>query len=640
MKIKFDRTRIAYCTLASAVVALFLFFSYAGVFDEFEYSTLDFRYKGRPPLKVNYDIVIIEVGDDSIEKIGKWPFPRKYHALITRALKAAGAKTIIFDMFFSEPKEGDEGFARAIEDAGNVYIPYVFEIDRSGRRDRSRIHATEYAAEIIAPFKDAVKGSGFINAEPDVDGKIRRIPAFIEYEGKIYPHLTLLVALNNKGYGFEQAEIVPGKYIRAGDDVLIPLESDSSIMVNYPGRWGKAFRHYSYVDILQSYMAELTGQKPSIDLKELENAVCFIGVTATASPDAHPSPMERLYAGVGVHASVYNSIFRKMYITRTGRAGNMAILAFMCVLTGVLTYRTRKRFAVLSVVLLVFLFFLASLVLFWPFGIWIDVFYPLVAMGFTYIIVTFIKYLNETRQREIIEKELDIAKDIQQSFLPKDLPEVGGLEVAVKMITARQVGGDLYDVIKLDDGRLGVMIGDVSGKGVPAALYMSRVVSVFKTFISAGDAAEVLTKVNESLAKDNTSGLFVTMTYKVFDTSAWKSEFAIGGHMPTMMVKPDGTVSFLDVSEGMPLGMIDWSGYSRGEVDYTPGTLFVLYSDGVTEAMDVNGGMFGEGRLKELGVLLAGRGAGEAVETIQNAVAAFAGKAKQHDDITVMAIKT
>ena len=639
---RIDYARALSFVLAAVLVGLLLVFSYLRVFDEFEYSVLDFWYKARPPMPVRSDIVIIEVGDDTIEKIGKWPFPRNYHALLTNALKSSGARTIVFDIFFSERKEGDEALGAAIKKAGNVYVPYVFDIERESP-DRKFVTATKYAAPLIDVIAKEVKGSGFVNVEPDMDGKVRRIPPFIQYEGKFYPHLTFNIAINQLGYDFEEIDIIPGKKIVVGKDVEIPLCEDSSVLVNYPAPWGKAFRHYSYVDIIQSYLADITGQKPSVDLGEFKDTVCFIGLTATPSPDAHPSPMERLSPGIGVHTSLYNSIMMKSFLRRMDRWWNLLILVLMWLLTGFVTYKSPRKVAMLSIFLIVVAYLVAAMLLFWPLGIWIDVFYPVVTIGAIYIFVTLRKYMLEIKKREIMEKELDIAKGIQQSFLPREIPSVGGLDICARMVTARQVGGDLYDVIPLGDDKVGVMLGDVSGKGVPAALYMARVVSMLKSIAREGDPAEVMKKLNHRLVSESDSGLFVTLAYAVFDTRNKVVEIASGGHNPTIMMDPDGNIELLDVEEGIPLGMIEGD-YSEIKKEYKPGSIFVIYTDGVTEAMNEDREMFGQERLVDLIKFLArflkGCSPKEVVDAVIRAATDFEGKDRQHDDITVMAIRT
>ena len=634
---KIDAAKLTNYCLAVFIAGIFLFFSYVRIFDEFELSTLDFRYRVRPPQSVDKDIVIVEIGDDTIEKLGKWPLPRNYHGVLTKALKHAGVRTIIFDIFFSEGKPEDLGFASSVDKAGNVYIAEVFELDRV-HADKAMPHAIGYATSLVTPLESAAKDTGFVNVIPDMDGKVRRIPPFIEYKGKLYPHLTFLAVLNNMGIEFRDIEIIPGKEIRVTKDLVVPIDEDSSMMVDYPDAWGKAFRHYSYVDVIQSYLAGVMGKETSIDLSELKDAVVLIGMTATASSDAHPSPMESMYPGVGVHASVYNSMVKGSFLRRLSRMWNLLILLGMWILTAYVTTHSKKRFAILSIFLILAAYSFVAVSLFVLFGLWIDMFYPLMTIGGIYMLFTFKKYITETQKREVIEKELDIASDIQQSFLPKDIPSVGGSEIAVRMLTARQVGGDLYDVVQLDENRLGVMLGDVSGKGVPAALYMARVVSVFKTFVKDGVAAEVLKKINDTLVAHSRANLFVTLTYMIFDTANNTTDFAIGGHLPTILITPKGEVHLLDVDEGMPLGMIE-SDFSGGRFEYEKGSIFIMYTDGVTEAMDADGNMFEEDRLVNLCKSLKEKSPEEIVAAIHRDVLKFAGRAEQHDDITVMAIK-
>ncbi|MFC1644043.1 SpoIIE family protein phosphatase, partial [Candidatus Omnitrophota bacterium] len=488
-------------------------------------------------------------------------------------------------------------------------------------------------------FKDASVGTGFVNVEPDIDGKVRWVPSFVEYKGIRHPQLTVLVALNDLGHEFDWVEVVPEKKMIVTEEFVMPLGRRSSMLVNYPDVWGKAFRHYSYIDILQSYLADVTGQKPSVNLKDLKDTVCFIGFTATASPDAHPSPMEPLYPGVGLHASVYNSIVSRNFVWRLNRWCNLLILIALWLFTGYVTLKSRKRFAMLSLLFIMAAYVFMARYIFQFWGIWIDVFYPLVTVAVIYLIITFKKYLTETRKREIIEKELDIAKDIQQSFLPTKIPSVRGIDVSVRMETAQQVGGDLYDMIQMDEDKLGVMVGDVSGKGVPAALYMARLVSVFTACAREGTPREVVKHVNDRLVSEGGSNLFVTLTYMVFDTESRTVTFAVGGHPPTILIEPDGNVKLLDVEEGLPLGLVE-GGFSEGKWEYKPGSLFVLYTDGVTEAKNTHEEMFTQERLVELVKTFKGLSAEEVIDSIHGAVADFAGKAKQYDDITVMAIKT
>ncbi|MBF0216197.1 MAG: CHASE2 domain-containing protein [Candidatus Omnitrophica bacterium] len=624
------------------VAAIFLAPSYFRILDQFELSTLDIRFKERPPRSFDKDLVIIHIGDETLKQLGEWPIPRKYHGLLVKALSSAGAKYIIFDIFFSENGPEDKLFADDIKSSPNVYMPYVFDIDLEDTKN-PYYKAVGYLAPLIDTFKEActvdgVTHVGYINVQPDIDGKVRRIIPFVECDGKFFPHLTLRIALEEKGIDFDSLKIYPEKKIVAAKDLIIPLDDKSTMLVNYPDVWSKAFRHYAYVDILQSYLANLTGAEPVVDLKELKNAVCFIGFTAAATPDAHPSPMERLYPGVGVHASVYNSIMKNEFIRRLGKIWNLMVLLLFWTLTGFITYRAPKRYALISIVGVIGSYLVLSMLIFWLAGLWIDVFYPVISISGVYIVFTFIKYLIEIRRREVLEKELDIAKDIQRSFLPTEIPSVGGLDISAKMVTARQVGGDLYDIIQIDDTKIGVMLGDVSGKGVPAALFMAKVVSLFKTFEDE-DTVKTLTTMNNNLVRENASNLFVTLSYAVFDTVGKTLSYAAGGHNPMLYIDRDGAAHWIDSSEGMPLGLME-CGFSGSTMPVEPGCVFVLYTDGVTEAMNMKGDMFTDQRLENLVKAMRGKTAAAIVDEIHKKVSEFEGKAPQHDDITVLVVCT
>ncbi|HNX91488.1 MAG TPA: SpoIIE family protein phosphatase, partial [Candidatus Omnitrophota bacterium] len=345
------------------------------------------------------------------------------------------------------------------------------------------------------------------------------------------------------------------------------------------------------------------------------------------------------YPGVGVHASLYNGLMNNSFIIRLDRIWNIVALVFLWILTGAIAVRAHRKKAFIYVFVAIAGYLIFSIALFSFFGVWIDMFYPVTSAICVYGVLTFQRYLDETRKRELLEKELNIAKNIQQSFLPVEIPKTGGLDIAVEMKTARQVGGDLYDIVELDNEKLGVMIGDVSGKGVPAALFMAKVVSVFKSFVKGGACNEVVKSVNERLIIESNSNLFVTLTYMIFDTAKRTVSFSIGGHLPTIVVSRDGNVRIFAGEEGTPLGLMEGD-FSREEFTYDEGDLILLYTDGVTEAMTVRNEMFEEKRLIDLAKTLTGRSAAEVVTAIHKKITEFAGKAEQHDDITVLAIRT
>ncbi len=637
------KQKLAVPALAAIIFLFIAGVSYLRVLDNYELETLDIRFRLRPDIPVSDKIAIIEIGDDTINKLGKWPISRKYHAALLNALSGAGAKAVVFDIFFSEESDlnSDMEFSEAIKRSGNVYLPYVFNIAVKGRRDIPV--ADRLQEEVLDKLNKFAKGTGFINILPDSDGKFRRVPPIIKYGGKVYPHVCFLVWSDIAGSKYEDMKIEPGKAVRLGK-LKVPLDTNSNIIVNFPGKWQDTFRHYSYIDIIDSHISlsfpTIIKREPTLDLTPLKDSICFVGLTATATPDAHPSPFDSLYPGVGVNASLLNSFMTGKFIKRIDKLTNMLVLLVLAFITYMATKKGRKLFGFLLVFVIVIAYVLLAILLFILFGLWVDIIYPVVTAFFVYLGLTFAKYLAEANKTELMEKELGIATKIQQSFLPKENPEFPGLDIAAKMITAKQVGGDLYDYVKIDDGHFGIMIGDVSGKGVPAALYMARVVSEFKTSaIRANDTRQAITRLNNRLSNEEGAGLFVTLSYLVFDIKNKALNYSSGGHLPVILCRQKtGETKLLDAKDGMPLGLFSAS-FSQESAALEQGDVIVLYTDGVTEAMNNKNEMFGEEKLVNIVKEKRRLSAEELVSSIQDEVAKFEGKQKKHDDTTVIVIR-
>jgi serine phosphatase RsbU (regulator of sigma subunit)/anti-sigma regulatory factor (Ser/Thr protein kinase) len=240
-----------------------------------------------------------------------------------------------------------------------------------------------------------------------------------------------------------------------------------------------------------------------------------------------------------------------------------------------------------------------------------------------------------TRQR--FEQELEVARLIQQNFLPKELPELPGWRVAAYYQPAREVGGDFYDVIPLPDGRVGFVVGDVTDKGVPAALVMSATRSVLRA--SAQRLIEpgvVLERVNEHLCPDMPEKMFVTCLYGVLDPASGLLRFANAGH-DVPYVKTAGGVEELR-ARGMPLGLMPGMDYEEKETLLEPGESVLLHSDGIVEAHDPDREMFGFPRLKQ--TVADAPGGQPLIDRVLRDLAGFTGAAaEQEDDITMVTLE-
>ena len=238
-----------------------------------------------------------------------------------------------------------------------------------------------------------------------------------------------------------------------------------------------------------------------------------------------------------------------------------------------------------------------------------------------------------------LENELDIASKIQQSILPGRFPTPPGFQVFANMEPARNVGGDFYDVIRLENGRMGLAIADVSGKGVPAALFMMSSRTLLKgTAIGGADPAEVLTQVNDLLCEQNEAAMFVTVLYAVYDPERGEFTYACGGHDPPLVVHADGSSTSLPLTGGLALGVAPGFQYGQRTVPVAPGDTLVLYTDGVTEAMNSGNEQFGLERLREIFTGAPPKSVREAIDWVFAAVSDFAGDAPQFDDVTCLAM--
>jgi serine phosphatase RsbU (regulator of sigma subunit)/anti-sigma regulatory factor (Ser/Thr protein kinase) len=240
-----------------------------------------------------------------------------------------------------------------------------------------------------------------------------------------------------------------------------------------------------------------------------------------------------------------------------------------------------------------------------------------------------------TRQR--FEQELEVARLIQQNFLPRHLPDLPGWQIAAYYRPAREVGGDFYDVIPLPDGRVAFVVGDVTDKGVPAALVMSATRSVLRA--SAQRLVEpgaVLERVNDHLCPDMPEKMFVTCLYGVLDPVSGHLRFANAGHDLPYVKTAEGVVELR--ARGMPLGLMPGMAYEEKEATLEPGDSVLLHSDGIVEAHDPERDMFGFPRLKE--TVARAAGGQELIDRVLSDLEAFTGAdAEQEDDITMVTLQ-
>ncbi len=625
---------------AVIISALIILVSYFRVFEVFELATLDLRFKLRPHQITSDRIAIIEIAQDTLEQIGTWPIDREFHARLIDILTEFDARSIIFDAIFAQQQNelSDEELVKSIAASKRVYLAQAFRLTKE-RGDSAFLQAQKLEASPFSNLDKAAYGIGHINIIPDIDGKRRRIPVFIDYKGKLYPQLSFLVAYDYIGKSTDNPKISK-KFIQIDPDARIPIDENGQVLINFADRWGEAFKHYSFIDILKSYIQLKNNEKPRLDLKAFKDKICLVGLTAVGTHDLNPVPLQANYPMVGIHANIINSILADNFIHRADKLTNILIFIFLGLLASFLTMRLKPFKSLLIIVGLLFVFTLFSYAAFAFFKTWLDLFYPLLLVSLVYLFSTFYKYISERNKRMLIERELDIARRIQKSFLKETPPEKEGLDIAVIMDAAKAVGGDLYDFVDISADVIGIMIGDVSGKGVPAALFMAMTVSNFRFHARGkGEPADVMTQLNNQISTESTSGLFVTVYYLIADIGKKILKIADAGHLPLIIAHPNDEVETLKVEGGMAVGIMEGTEYTERQIPFGSGDIFLLYTDGVTEARNVKKEEFGEDRIKVALSECRNKSTREIVEHIYKTLKKFTRKAPQHDDITIIAIK-
>ncbi|MBV6394606.1 MAG: hypothetical protein HFACDABA_00172 [Anaerolineales bacterium] len=242
-------------------------------------------------------------------------------------------------------------------------------------------------------------------------------------------------------------------------------------------------------------------------------------------------------------------------------------------------------------------------------------------------------------EKERLEKELRVAADIQMSILPDRLPEPQGVDFGAVIDPARQVGGDFYDVFPLDENRIAVLIGDVSDKGVPSAIFMARshalIMAESDSHTSPG---EILQVVNSHITRLEKSTQFVTVLLGVLDLTTWEFSYARAGHEPPLLLSPSGEVIRLPHAPGMAIGLWEDMTLDESTVRLDPGSTMFLFTDGMTDCRDPLGEAFGLERIKQKLANMAGQRAQQVCDQMLSTLRAHQRGAAQDDDVTLAAI--
>ena len=603
-----------------------------GFFELPEYQALDFLFKARGEGKINPNIVIIEIDDRSLEEFGRWPWTRGYHAALLDIIDDYDPKVVAFDILFSEAQvehpEEDKLLAYQSKKIRDILYAAFFDLKEDRLMRLRPVKVTLPLPELI----ESSKGAGFVNILVEPDGKVRKMPLFLEYSGKTYASLDALAATAYLG--------------KEVTELNIPTDKDGMMWLNYAAGFEK-FKRFSFSDIVSSFDQIKKGEKPMIDLNILKDKLILIGLTATGAEDFWSTSVSPLYPGIGIRAASVNTILQRDFLRRIGRFANFIVLILLGVSLGVVVPKRNPFQGLLFFVILAGGLILLAVMLFNLFNLWMALATPLILISVSYLSITLNQFVIARFEKGLIEQELKIASRIQISILPQSLPQIAGIEIGVKCVPAKQVGGDfydfikfLYDVVKLKEDRLGIVIGDVSGKGVPAALFMAKVMADFRGLShDCNEPSEAMTAINDRLTEEGVSGMFVTLQYLIYEPKERTIKYSNAGHNPLVWIKNNGEAILLTQDVGSPIGIIPGSEFKTDGFPVSSGDVFIMYTDGISEARNINQKEFGENRILETAKANRSLSAQGLAEKLVAEVVNFSKNMPQHDDMTVITLK-
>ncbi|MBN1688837.1 MAG: CHASE2 domain-containing protein [Candidatus Omnitrophica bacterium] len=564
--------------LIPAMVFLIYLSHYFQLVNYHELEAIDLRFRLRGERPAHSDITIVAIDDRSLAMFGKWPWPRDIYARFLEIISKFSPRSIFFDILYTEESVDpalDEKLKGALKDAGNVVLPFFYQ------------STDPFQATFPIPiFREVAKAMGYANIVIDPDGHVRRVKAKIEGDEKIYYHPSVLISLDQE---------VLDRGLRKN----IPLDRDGYFWINFPGTMS-SFRVVSMSDLINK-----AGMNRLDELNELiRNRVIIVGHTATGTGmiDIKATPFSPNDPGVLLMASAAHTLLGRQFLRSIPEWLHLLILLILASGAAFGTYRARPVTGLMTSVLIYLVYLVVNLVLFIFLGVILPVFVPLVVVIASYGVVLYGKYVEVLFQREVSQRELKAAVQIQENFLPKSRPQVPNLDVAFECRFSKGVGGDLYDWIDLGQDRYAFCVGDVSGKGMPAALYMSKTMSDFRSFDKKSlMPGEICMALNDRLASSGVSGMFLTFLYVLVDGHEKKMFYASGGHEHAIYYSAKTkSCHNLEGAQGTPLGLFEGMDYQTEAHSFQSGDGFLLISDGVKELRNDRKEEFGIDRLKDL----------------------------------------
>jgi len=623
------------------------------------------------------DVRIVMIDGESLKSFGSWPWPRYHLARLTEELRAAGAAEIAFDILFPEPdRVRPDLFVQLYPELGRQAASEVSALEpmdqlfgrvigqspvvlaRAGSSPDAAT-AQEAASDVevagslppdtdswpaiitsIPELDDVALGHGLVNSQPDPDGVTRTVPMVARVHGQPMPGLALEIA--RLRLGAERIEASPTSIAVAGHTV--PVDSRGRMQIHF-GRFPPAFI-LSAEDVLAH----------RISATELRGKMVIIGLGAEGTADIVATPLTAEEYGLLVQGQAVDAILTGGWLKRPAWVPAAEWLAGALLAAIALAIATRRRWPRLLFAVALIALPLASWLLFANASTLLDPVRPALLGGgaLAGVIVGLFGEARRERERlrdELVQEristaeaegELRTARAIQLGMVPSRR-EIGAIdpriEVDALLEPAKSVGGDLYDCVRIGPDTIGFAIGDVTGKGVPAALFMAMSKALLSSALcrEQGDLGRAANEINRDLMRNNEEVMSVTMIVGQIDLATGAVSLACAGHEDPYVVDAEGKVRRVTLDGGPPFSTVDYD-YPVEKLTLARGETLVLVTDGITEAQDPAGTLYGRDHILQR--LAAIEPQPSAIcEAIRDDVRRFEGIDDPTDDLTIMAIR-
>lgn len=645
-----------------------------------------------PRERITAPVTIVAIDHESLDAFGRWPWPRDLIAELLRKIGEYEPAAIGIDILFLDADQSSRYVAKLAQDAPGEVSAWLLQRPSNDQKLAEAIKSLPVALGVaglditggaggsaayaagpitisrqrgppaleqlkqhggllrsIPQIDAAAAGHGMIGVDIGQDGIVRRTPFVVLAGGALIPSLEVeMIRLASRRQWFTLQSGPEGVESVSAGKVNIPAQRDGAHWVHYgpsdPGRFVSA-------------KSVLNG---AADPVKLHKKLVLVGFTGLGLLDDRATPLGQM-TGVEIRAQILESIADATLLRRPAWAGwaEAGMTLLFCGFLVVAVPAVRPRWtpviwlsggAVLAA---------AGFGAFAAYRLLLDIAVPAILASLQFLVVLAGTLAEADRQRRLYKRDLEIqrekeakfageleaARRIQMGILPDASAirdPLGRIDVAAMLEPAREVGGDLYDIFLIDGGeRLFFMVGDVSGKGIPASLFMALGKSLYKSAVlrDRDSIALVMTEANAEIARDNPEQLFITAFAAILDLDNGRMMVSNAGHDWPVIKLPGGNVAAWGGAGGPPLCVLDDFDYPGEALQLTPGTVVVLFTDGVTEAMDPAGVSYGLERLTALiGDLPSGINARDVIDEIHADVKAHTLGAAASDDIAILVV--